>query len=508
MGSRRIGSVAAWARRIAGVAGRGSKASHMITPYGCLPQLMREGWKHTGSGPNHVYVHLERGPVKISLTVSSAEHIRFATLRDVAGLFQVAPDTAGRRLVLVYTGEIDPGVADEAAALGIAMIHDLLLCDLQAALDEASGKRARRREDELAALTRVYDADPPAPLLVNRPPGTLSPILETEHVACFLRERGGDTLLITFANQWQKHGGNEFWASQAAAARGLSVAGFVAKQPCWYPAADMAALIQALLERIGGSFTERIAYGHSQGGYAAIKYSRALAADIVLAFSPQFTIDQRLLADTRVNRYFSSQMHAGMAIAPADVAGKIYVISDPQDAADRRHTEAIAGAIPCAPVHAYFAGHASERGMNNPARFGALLEAARSRDVHQLQRFIAQQRGLRSERAVLIALALVDRRPHTALRILQEYRPVWKTDQIMGVCYRLALAGHAEAAFDVAQDVAAKQVSHANAQGTAGLIAAALRRTDDARAFLARAMELAPDAAKWRDAARRLPAAA
>ena len=502
-----------WAVRLVGfVTGReGSGAAarqvRTITPYSCAARLQRFGWRQAGAGPNHIYVHMQRGAENVSLTVTLAERIGLTTLQDAIVLFNSGSDVSGRRRVLVHQGFVENGVDDEAAALNITLLDLRQLPLLQEALDRTAGRLARRQAEELAAVTRAYDTPNAAQLLPNITPGEHGPILETEHIACFLRDRGGDTLLITFTNQWTVHTGRNFWADQAASELGLSILGFVAKTPCWYPADEMAVLISALSKLNTGRFSVQITSGHSQGGYAAIKYSAALSATTVVAFSPQFSIDRRLLADSRVNGFYIGVLNAGMSIKAEDVAGRIEVVFDPKDTADLRHAEAIGAVVPIRRTHAFYAGHATERGMTNAARLARLLKSARSEDVREFCRFIAEERSVRSERSVFITLALAERKPNTAIMLMQTRYKSWKTDQVMGVCYRFAKAGLAKEALIIAEEVASTALSNANVQGTTGLIAAEMRHTAKARVYLEKALQVEPESAKWREAVRRLNAA-
>lgn len=82
------------------------------------------------------------------------------------------------------------------------------------------------------------------------------------------------------------------------------------------------------------------------GGYGALKYSRALRADSVLAFVPQFSIDPKVLKDWRYNRYFLPDQHEDMAVSAQDVSGQILTVSDPGYAEDETHMRALLQELP------------------------------------------------------------------------------------------------------------------------------------------------------------------
>jgi hypothetical protein len=486
----------------------GRTAPKSLTAFDCLQTLREAGWEDAGAGPNYLCVYLDRGPHKVALFVTSGDPVTPNALRELVADHKGAEYAAGRRCVAVYQGELTYGIEDEGAAQDVTLIHFGALASLEEALQATADAAAQRRAAEIRALTRAYDPPVPAPMRIAADPASTGPILETEAVACFLRDRGGDTLLISFANQWLRHDGRAFWADNVTRALGLSVVAFVAKSPNWYPPDDMAALLPEVRRIIGERFARRVLFGHSQGGFAAIKFSRVLGATTVLAFSPQYSIDGRVVADDRVNRYYTGQLHAGMAIEAADTAGSIFVFYDPREAADVRHAARIAEARTILPVQIPFVGHASDRGLTDPARFTELLAVSRLGDAAAMRGFMARERAVRVERPVLMALALAAKWPRTAAAILQTYGATWKTEQISAVCYRLAKAGQAALAFGPASRAAEDAPNNANAQGTAGLIALEQRQLDVARALIEKALALEPYNEKWRDAGRRVGALA
>ncbi|MEJ0047638.1 MAG: hypothetical protein WDN04_17090 [Rhodospirillales bacterium] len=184
----------------------------------------------------------------------------------------------------------------------------------------------------------------------------------------------------------------------------------------------MAAILPALSNLLQGRFPRRILYGHSQGGYAAIKFSRALGATTVLAFSPQYSIDRRLIADERVNKYYTGQRHAGMWPEPRDTAGSIFLFYDPYDAADTAHANRIGEALPVLPVKI------------SPSSATPAIAASATRIVSracwprpatvtppECAASSPRERAVRVERSVLMALRLADKRPRTAAAILQKH---------------------------------------------------------------------------------------
>jgi hypothetical protein len=475
-----------------------------LTGYEVMGQLQRLGWTPAGAGPNYWCVYLNKGPLRIVLISSMADPFNATALQDLVTGVKQDVNAANRRIVAVYQGQLEHGLVQRGAANDVTFIYAADLARLEDALAETEGAAAVQRAAELRALTRAYEAPTPAPMAAAATPDPVGPLFETERVACFLRDRGGEELVISFANQWARYDGRAFWADAVTKTIGLSVAGFVAKEPNWYAADDMAALIPALMKRLDGRFRLRTTYGHSQGGFAALKYSRALGASTVLAFSPQYSIDARLVPDARVNKYYTGQLNAGMAIEHADTAGNLFVFYDPHDPADAQHAELIGKATPILTVPITYVGHGSDRVMSDPALFRHVLDVSRPGDVTRVRQLMARNRAARADRPVLMALALAASRPRTAAAILQKYAGGWKTDHISNVCYRLAKAGQAELALEYALRAALGDPANAHAQGAVALIAIELKRLRVAQNFITKALDLEPGQGKWLDAQRRI----
>jgi hypothetical protein len=119
------------------------------------------------------------------------------------------------------------------------------------------------------------------------------------------------------------------------------------KGPNWYPARDMRSAIAEISPYLA-RFTGSLYTGSRWALYAALKYSKALGATHVLAFSPQYSIDPTDVGsvDRRFLSSFRSELHQGMAIKAGDVQGDVYIFYDPYDVEDRFHVSLIRQAAP------------------------------------------------------------------------------------------------------------------------------------------------------------------
>lgn len=137
----------------------------------------------------------------------------------------------------------------------------------------------------------------------------------------------------------------------------------------WYHYPEMVEALERLRADIPPG-TRIITYGMSMGGYAAYRFSDWVGADVVIAFSPQYSINP-----WRVwwwERRWGSEGNCFIwdRQPPRREAVK-YVFYDPLNQ-DRRHTRRLRREAALETVHAYFSGHAT---INYVQECGLLEEA-------------------------------------------------------------------------------------------------------------------------------------
>ena len=131
------------------------------------------------------------------------------------------------------------------------------------------------------------------------------------------------------------------------------------KDKSWFPQASMQAMLDAIAELIA-PFEQRIAYGGSMGGYAAIKYSNALNVQRAVAMVPQYSIDPEDVKDARYNMFYQPELNGEMRITKADVSEdrEYIIIYDPHYAQDRAHYHKLREVLPPHHVlHLAFTNH-------------------------------------------------------------------------------------------------------------------------------------------------------
>ncbi|MBW6396464.1 tetratricopeptide repeat protein [Roseomonas sp. HJA6] len=170
-----------------------------------------------------------------------------------------------------------------------------------------------------------------------------------------------------------------WWFRGQVAPLGWSTLVFAAHRPTWYPGAEMAALLpQALAALPRGP---RITFGAGMGGYAALKYGRAMSAKASIAFAPVFSLDPVAVPrDPRTARQFDAERNADMTVRRADLARLPVIVYDPLVPHDRAQARRLAAMprILAVPLRRGGSGVASV--LAETGRLGPLLHAALAED--------------------------------------------------------------------------------------------------------------------------------
>jgi len=213
---------------------------------------------------------------------------------------------------------------------------------------------------------------------------------------------------------------NGAWAREVLRKLGVSYVGFIAKRPNWFPAPSMRRARAAIApfqprERIA------VGYGHSQGGYATIRYANLLGLDHALSFCPQFSIDPEDTRgfDPRYHAYFpGSAEHR--AIRPEDVSDKtqVHLIYDPWFDLDKGHADRIVEAVPSAQCYrSYATGHNTIRMLASSRAMTTLVETL-SKDAVGLGALLIQLRRAWPLRRDILAQYASNRHPELCMALL------------------------------------------------------------------------------------------
>lgn len=367
-------------------------------------------------------------------------------------------------------------------------------------LAEQVGRVRAHVEAALGVAKRQRDPRPPRPsrsiaLPLCEAQRAAGFFFQTEHVSCWFVDRGGDTLLATFAQWGSDPERPTRWGEGYGRAAGLSSLGFETSSPNWFPEEDMRECLHATEALLGARFPTRLLVGASQGGHAALRHGAALGAAAVLAFSPAYSIDPMLFRDSRFGPRYRPALNSGMHVAAGDPAGRVAVVFDPCDADDAGHAALLGAAFATlapAPIllPLAFCGHGSAH-LLGAGTVLALLDACRAGDAAALRHAAAQARH-HPTRAYLMALWFAGRRPAIAHALFLRHRDAPPGLEWRHVCYRLAQVGWAERVLGWLSDAASANPGHADLLSCVALVAMKAGRFDAAAAAIQAALRLRP----------------
>ena len=161
-----------------------------------------------------------------------------------------------------------------------------------------------------------------------------------------LRDTGSDMLVVAFSpmNWPDQHKKNSYWGDAAARKLPFSWLSIDAMVDHWFCDTKWREIV-ALVCTVTQRFSIRIGYGHSMGGYAALKHSKDYAPQAILAFSPQCSIhpDDVGNFDVRYEKSFNPQFHQAMKVQPSDIDARSFIFFDARFDLDRKHVLRICG---------------------------------------------------------------------------------------------------------------------------------------------------------------------
>ncbi len=159
-------------------------------------------------------------------------------------------------------------------------------------------------------------------------------IFRSENILVILQDFPGEEVFITFNELGMTVQYDRYWADNLFARLGWPSIGIVTTEPNWYPPLQMMEAVRVIKSAVG---TRRVfTYGHSQGGYGALKFSGALGATTAIAFCPQTSIDPTAVGyfDQRFCKYFNGKLSGGLPIEGSDLCPDNYIFFDPLERRD------------------------------------------------------------------------------------------------------------------------------------------------------------------------------
>ena len=184
-------------------------------------------------------------------------------------------------------------------------------------------------------------------------------IFEDEHIRAIYLEGTTETLVLSFGDLITRAKGTSINAEKSLMKYDYSMVGIMPKQKSWFPAASMSALLE-FLTPILQKYQRIVGYGGSMGGYAAIKYSKPLKMNRVVAMVPQYSINPEDVEDKRYTDFYDADLNADMQIQAQDINPECeyIIVYDPYFEHDKEHYLKIKPLIPqLHTLHLPYTGH-------------------------------------------------------------------------------------------------------------------------------------------------------
>ncbi len=302
-------------------------------------------------------------------------------------------------------------------------------------------------------------------------------VFETKELRVAYTEGNSAFLWITFTPNANPESNPEAAMAKQAAENGISLLGFIATKPNWYPEADMKKAVKAL-KPILAKHSEKVCSGASMGGFAALRYAKLLKSDVTIAFSPQYSmhakdlpakfqsaLQQRLTA----LKTTPASLDKNMRIAAAAANGRAYVFYDSTIEIDAAHVKLIGEKSRFTGFAMPYASHNVQRMFVAAPAIARLLALCRTDDVSGLRLFVRErQKTFTPFRALNLGAQLSDRHKHWAMALYDRYAAVDKDTAHYALCAnkiaQLALHnGYPEWAVKVGQEILARQENNTQA---------------------------------------------
>lgn len=209
-------------------------------------------------------------------------------------------------------------------------------------------------------------------------------------------EGGTDYLLVTFGNFGTRANGADYFGRTLVEKNDINCISFAPRFPHWHPRQDISACIHAITD-ILKKYRIIVAYGDSMGGYGALKHADLLEAHIVIAGSPQFSIDPRdVPGDHRYRPYYDKSLHGDdmrIHAVPSEVAPiRRYALFDPLDADDMSNMLLISGIVDVRSFGLRYTSHYSARLLQSSDAFKQFIALAIAHQDEEMSAFLQVRR--------------------------------------------------------------------------------------------------------------------
>jgi tetratricopeptide (TPR) repeat protein len=330
-------------------------------------------------------------------------------------------------------------------------------------------------------------------------------IYRTDLTEVFFHEGSSEYVLVTFGNLGVRANGSDYFGRTLVEKNDITCIGFAPRYPHWYPRRDIAACIPA----IAGILHRRrvVTYGDSMGGYGALKHADLVGAGIVIAGSPQYSIDPADVPhDGRYRRHYNEELHLhDMRIHRMDTGVgsqgvRRYVLFDPIDKDDLYNLSLIAAAVEIRPFPLRYTSHYSFRVIASSTIFKQFVALAlESRDIEIRDLLRASRKRSGTYHLYLARQCSLRGQPRAALSLLTsaEQLGVPAEDLYARLAEHYGRYGELAKAIEAARRALDLVPNAAYGYWLLGSLLQKEGRLPEARKMLRRAVDLTPDVAQY-----------
>lgn len=267
-------------------------------------------------------------------------------------------------------------------------------------------------------------------------------VFEDNNLEVYFSQGSPDLLVVTF-NEMGTKPGRGSWGGGALRKNGISYLGFVSKQPNWFPESSVAAARKTLSGTIE-QFANIITYGHSQGGYASIRYASTFGASATISFCPQYSIAPESMggADKRFSLYFKNTVDH-REIIESDQGEKCisYVFYDPKDNLDKINFTHIRNTVRnVRKIEMFGTGHQSVRAIANSEAIGSIIRCAAAIDLTGIFKAVRKSKRQWPARKIFLARDLALRNKEAAIKLVDDYGGPLTSDVTPGLVRNLFIS--------------------------------------------------------------------
>ncbi|WIV25880.1 hypothetical protein QN085_09910 [Pseudomonas sp. M2(2023)] len=267
-------------------------------------------------------------------------------------------------------------------------------------------------------------------------------VFKDSHLEVYFSQGKSDLLVVTF-NEMGTKPGRGSWGGGALRKNGFSYLGFVSKLPNWFPESSVTAARKALSEVIE-RFAKIITYGHSQGGYASIRYASTFGASATISFCPQYSIAQNSMGgvDKRFSLYLKNTVDHREIIESDQGENCIsYVFYDPKDYLDKINFTHIRDTIRnVRKIEMFGTGHQSVRAIANSEAIGDIIRYAATSDLPGIFKSVRKSKRKWPARKIFLARDLALRNKDTATKLVDDYEGPLTSDVTPGLVRNLFIS--------------------------------------------------------------------